>query len=515
MHSARSSLPEGVRAALGTLGIPEKVLLLGLCTMLTSAGLMVWNETPPLSGDAITSRYWLSASFQGLATLLALVISAALVAVQLAAQTYTHRVTKTFLSAVWFWSYLAAGLVILAILLLMQTGIREAADIPRAWKLLAIILSLAFLAGIAGFVVHLRESLQPRNIIMPMLARVDRPFMENIRRRYGEGNFAPMNLEENPILEVGTITGHLLAHNEQSVADVTLGEFLKRLTEAMNPDDYEAVAARTSSTLLQIVRVVCERRQGDILSHLCQRLVALHTERLDPDFIGTPRYKHASVPQVLLDASEVAIETGYLEGFRMCLRALGRVAEIDIRHLVSDKENPGFNETLRSAAASGASRGDRAVSDRAEDMFGNFEHLFVFRPGGLLEKVRPSDLSWLLDDLASYYRHIGFAVRGLSLSDFPLTRGRLLSGIAYNFRDLFPRASERGHLDDVLGLREFGTLAEALIYDGDFQSARSVAKVCCDLLLRSVDARVRCDRVKMAIVEVTVLGLTGLPYLPT
>ncbi len=122
---------------------------------------------------------------EALAAVLAIVIALTLMAIEFAAQEYTHRIMDTYIKSTMFWSMIAMYLITMIYNIYMVAIL----DMPVNTKFLdASILSqtLCFLMLVPYFIIttiHLR----PESIISRILRTIDKEYISSIRRFFHQG----------------------------------------------------------------------------------------------------------------------------------------------------------------------------------------------------------------------------------------------------------------------------------------------------------------------------------------
>jgi len=137
-------------------------------------------------GDGSNRFYLLSAIAQTLATILALLITATLVATQLAAQSFTPRVVSYRLRDPWLWG--AVGIYLAGILASLAAIARARAarshPIWDWWSLdLTLLLTAAGLLYLAPFTLAVLRSLEPVTFIRYLLKNAEYGGLEDFMRR--------------------------------------------------------------------------------------------------------------------------------------------------------------------------------------------------------------------------------------------------------------------------------------------------------------------------------------------
>jgi len=137
-------------------------------------------------GDGSNRFYLLSAIAQTLATILALLITATLVATQLAAQSFTPRVVSYRLRDPWLWG--AVGIYLAGILASLAAIARARAarshPIWDWWSLdLTLLLTAAGLLYLAPFTLAILRSLEPVTFIRHLLKNAEYGGLEDFMRR--------------------------------------------------------------------------------------------------------------------------------------------------------------------------------------------------------------------------------------------------------------------------------------------------------------------------------------------
>jgi hypothetical protein len=223
---------------------------MGLFWLLVAAiaaatALVLTGSVRVFAGDANGSSLFLLSSYMGsLASVLGIAFTLTLIGVQLAAQSYTHRViglhTRSAVFVFTFGMFLLA-MVLIAVLLAFYRSIQAAAGHP--WLDLAVVWFVSALALLVPFAVRTIRLLAPDNIAAALLARLSTRVLES-------GDTAAVHARIGPVFDMArkAIVGHdertleLLMAQVQCraaalLADAALGsQGFTQLVRALGPE---------------------------------------------------------------------------------------------------------------------------------------------------------------------------------------------------------------------------------------------------------------------------------------
>ena len=467
----------------------------------------------PLSGDITAHRYWLSAAFQGLAALFALFISVTLVMAQLASQVYTHRMAQSFFKAKWFWINLISGPFLLAYLLCVQTVLRENSPNLIMLVRVAFALSILYLALVPAGVGLALAAVRPRNIVVPILERIDEALLRQMIRRYDFRSFVPLPLEDNPLLEAESIAIAFLRQGEGALASATISGLFSKICQIAKPEHYQALCWHVGMTARQVAIALIGSRNEELIRDLVRIIANIHDQTFNMTYAGESEYTESSWPTILIEIAEDCARADFPEGARWCGIGLGWMAKTDAKNLPPDKENYWLQEIL-SKQPFMRPLNPTEEQERIRRQFENFDRLFIHSLSGIADQVGTSPRR-IIKDIVSTYIHIGHVLREVLKQEGARTRQDAFWGISFELRKLIRIAERAEAWDALLDFNALSWLADFSLRDGDAKPATALLRVECDALIRAVEGGVACGELQMPIIDVTVHGcLSSLDRLP-
>lgn len=209
---------------------------------------------------------------QTTAGIFAIVISLSLVAIQFAAQEYSHRIMEYYIRSVIFWSTLTVYLGIIIVAILLQTA-SDGQESPRIVALVVVASILAVAMLIPHFIVT-ASYLKPDFIIEKLVRRITPRYMEGLKLDDdGQVDVAPRNDRLLPVVEItersidrGDLTttrtaidriielqANLKTRISGPVIDLYFADHLTRIgRKAVNQPDEEEAGARAIEALERI-----------------------------------------------------------------------------------------------------------------------------------------------------------------------------------------------------------------------------------------------------------------------
>ncbi|MBI4308451.1 MAG: DUF2254 domain-containing protein [Chloroflexi bacterium] len=199
--------------------------------------------------------YLLSSIVQGLAAVLAVLVTVSLVATQLAAQQFTPHVIRQRLTDFWLWSavfiYLAAIGWSLVVLGGIGSWIPTDDRVDRVSVNTALVLALAALLYLVPFTVANLKSLQPSSITWRMAQEDDHEALDDLLRK---------------AVNDGAMT----------VVSTALAAYRTRVIVRLNRAGGTASEATDTAQLYRLVgRHACQRRSPDAVAAVMRQLTAL------------------------------------------------------------------------------------------------------------------------------------------------------------------------------------------------------------------------------------------------
>jgi len=467
---------------------------------------------PILSGDVTSNRYWLSAAFQGIATIFALLTSAFLIIGQLAAQLYPQRVLARIYRSPIVLAHAIGGILLLMLLLIPQTGLRDGAQYP-VWVLrVDLVLALMYLGGVPAVINVAVSMVRPVKVLNSNLERIDSKLLSELNTRYGEHNFAPRYIEEDQILEFETIVAAFFKQGESQYAGVAIRGLFKRLEEVAEPDDYEAIAHHFGSVIRQLGRMIIEVRREDLMHQLCAGISNLHEKLYDANYSSTPEYERVSLPKVLLGLLEDCVECDFKEGAVWAIVALKWAEPADRKQLAKDTDNGHFKDIIR--IQSGGKLSERSKTEWAENFrYMGYSALYIREVEKIVQEKARKNYGGYLSELIRHYYHLTYSILELNSESHALTKKDLLNNIVFNLKGVVVSAASNGDLNPF-ELSTLTTMVDALLRGKEYGSAVSLFKLICDALLRMVDQIRSCSQLLMPIIEITVNGLNSIDNAP-
>jgi hypothetical protein len=207
----------------------------------------------PYQGDIDSSSFYLLSSIvQGLAAILALLVTVSVVGSQLAAGAYTPRILRQRLSDFWLWFavfiYLLA--IIWSLFVLSAMG-NLSRDIARTDINIALLLAVIALIYIVPFTIATFKNLQPNRVAKWLIEKDDYDSLDELMRK---------------AINDGTIT--LLIN--------TLNQFSSRAKVNLSKmNGAERKADEISNVFLLIGRHACQRHSPDALEKVINLLTEL------------------------------------------------------------------------------------------------------------------------------------------------------------------------------------------------------------------------------------------------
>jgi hypothetical protein len=215
--------------------------------------------------DGLSNRnYLLSSIIQGLATILALLVTVSVVATQLAAGTYTPRVIKHHIRSIWLWG--AISIYLIAII-----WAKIALSYPEGWQWfqqhiqdsidMALILAIAALLYIIPFTLATLKSLRPESIARRLIKNKDAdPINDFIRKTINDG----------------TITVE---------KDILAMYFFQVISLLKIPEDREIIAKETATLMASVGKYACQKDNMEAFGAIMALLTKLVKYSSEP-----PRY---------------------------------------------------------------------------------------------------------------------------------------------------------------------------------------------------------------------------------
>lgn len=474
--------------------------------------LLALISQPILAGDVTASRYWLSASFQGIATIFALLTSAFLIIGQLASQLYPQRVAARMYKSPLVLFHTLGGVFLLMFLLLPQTSLRDGVQysIWVQWAALAFV--LMYLCGVPVVINVAFSMLRPVKVLNSSLDRINSQLLCDLNARYGEHNFAPRFIEEDPILELETIIAAFFRQEEPQYVSVAISGLFKRLGAVSVPSDYEAVAHHFGPSMRQLGRMIIEKRHEELMRQLCAAISNIHKKLYNASYSSESEYERKSFPRVLLGLIEDCVVVDFREGAAWGIVALGWAEPVDRKYLAKDIANGRFKDFL--AKKAGNALVEHARQEWAEDFrYTRYSALYIREIGSIIEERSRKHCGDFLPELIRHYDHLTYGILELNAESHSLAREDLLNSIVFNLRGVVPAAASSGNLNpyDVVTLT---SLADTLLRGQVYHPAVSLTKLNCDAVLRAVGTIKSCSELTMPVIHLTVNGLCGIDEAP-
>jgi len=457
----------------------------------------------PLSGGVTAHRYWLSAAFQGIATLFALVISASLIVVQLASQTYTHRIVHTLFRKKSFWIGTVFGIFLLAYLLYIQTTISDNREIPTTLLWIAFLLALVYFSSLPYTINLAFTSMSPRHIIFPVLDRIDRQFIDRLNYRHFSEEFLSPSPDDNPILDVESVVSAFLRQQEFALAEATINSFADTLIEKGTERDYAALVSQCSSTIQNIARQLSAIRNRELFRELVARLANLHRHLFNLEYASTFGYQHHSFPQLVMKIGADSIRDGFPDGAEQCFIALGWMAADDLKKFKPDSENY-WRHYMANFGADGLAKptpAHEAIRRQQE----NFEHLYLYEASRMPDEAT-SSVEAIIEFGKRYFENLCYALRAELKEDRAKTRHEIIQWCAYHLKSLSRQALRIGALETALEFDSVLTHASWVLNDNEIGIANDMTETACDAVLRAVEEGVACHALYGPIMKVTCDG---------
>lgn len=401
----------------------------------------------------------------------------------------------------------------MAYLLYVQTILTDKPPEPTALVWIAFALSVLYLMLIPVVISCALDAVRPRNIVVPILERIDERLLSRMNHRYGSHEFAPLPLDNNPLLEIESMTAAFLRQGEVGLATATFGGLIQTLGHCAQPSHYEALCWHAGLSVRQIARVLITLHNDELLRELVRMVAHLHHQTFNAEFAGDYAYTKTSWPKVLLDIGRECVHEGFPEGARWCEIGLGWMARTDCKNLPPESKNYWLQYILNKDH-SGEKLKPTGQEERIRMQFENFDRLFVHSMAGIAENAG-SAAGIVIRDMVSSYRHLGFTFREELKQEHVHTRQDALWGISYELRELIKIAERAGAWEALLDFKDVGSLADFSLRDGDGTAATALLRVECDALLRAAEGGVDCGELQMSIIILTCDGcLSGLDKLP-
>jgi hypothetical protein len=289
---------------------------------------------------------------QTTAGVFAIVISLSLVAIQVAAQDYSHRIMEYYIKSTVFWSTSAVYLGLMITTIFLQGGSTDD-DSPRVVGMVLLGSVLALVLLVPHFVVT-AEFLKPEFIVRKLMKRITRGYLETVKRQGGAAMAATSSDRLLPVVEIA----------ERSIerGDVATANFVVEQIAA----SYEA-AARNGPASVELAEYFAAdlRRIGrKAISQADEEPVAVQVVRAITR-LAAPGVLAQSVSTVddLLSAAVRHDQEGTIAEGIDALAGLYPVAGADERRLIADS----FGGLIPRLAGDGQRRLSLALIKRLED----------------------------------------------------------------------------------------------------------------------------------------------------
>jgi hypothetical protein len=237
-----------------------------LLTLVVLLALVLKGRVHFYAGDTDGSYnrlYLLSTIAQALATILALLVTFTLVATQLAAQAYGHRVAQLKQKDKWLWCAVA---IYLAAILVALWGMGILAWLKRTPQLSELSVDLALLFATTGLVylvpfsIATFRSLQPEAIANGLMKENRYAALDDLMRKA---------VNEGLLTTVASAFAALRTRTETAL-------------EAVAPRDRRKAAERLSQSFVSIGRHACQRGSPDVWQMTVEHLTGLVKHCNDP-----------------------------------------------------------------------------------------------------------------------------------------------------------------------------------------------------------------------------------------
>ena len=295
----------------------------------------------PFQIDNENAMYFLSALVQSQATILAIVITLTLIAVQLASSHYSPRVIDIFKkdSAIW-WFLCYYGLSIflgLYILMMMQVIQNENLDLLAVSNCYSYHISLehwiyaAYFSAIITFVALFRYMknvlylLKPSNIIKKLSDNITK---ENISKHiksvedHKENRTKP--IEEDPVQPIVDIIRSSLIKHDFATTSSGINTITNRAIEVMNPNEHK-ISEHFCDHFERIGKLAVNRGDEESVIEVIKNLEAFGESAAKRESVVTT----ANVAKCIRSVGKTAAEKRYGDATRqaiLCIKSVGKTA---------------------------------------------------------------------------------------------------------------------------------------------------------------------------------------------
>jgi len=194
----------------------EAWILLGLI-ILFSIGFFLFNQDiiKFYGGDTSDARYLLSALLQGLAAILAIVVTVTLVVLQLAASAYTPRLVSIYIRNLYFWLLLGLYILTISVCAILLSNVSNLS--PRVVDYI-ILLSIFDIAYLAPYIISSSKMLRPSTVIDKLSDKIVYGVKELIEKE------DEVREEKDEIIELKEEQVNQLL---QPISDIVMGAIMK------------------------------------------------------------------------------------------------------------------------------------------------------------------------------------------------------------------------------------------------------------------------------------------------
>jgi len=482
----------------------------------------IFYQSGFISGvDRAATIGWVQTEFQAVVTLFALVMSIAFLAMQIASQAYSYRISQKFLSSKSLWINLFLGVIVLTVLLLIEASLTESQSSSKDklifLKWLSLSIGLLFLFYIPIMLVGLWKSFSPKNIIEPIVLRFDKKFIHRqVTAMYGHRNYVPIPPEDNPIYEMETLLTHLYDRHDFDLANTAFHYFLshirmeikkvKKEESARKVESflYEPFSFRLKSFLFSIGKQLVRLRDPHAWREFLIQIYQTHKFLFENEYSMDFSYQQDSFPKIVLMLGKEAVDNSWPEGLEEVSYCLGWMFDSDLTHLVPDREQNEFNWEER--------HDKKARRDiNGGEGFGNLDNLYISSPANLF-RVMTEKIKTNQGKFFHYYSSIIIEVLHKKDSE---THGeiqkRIISGIIYQLRGIIDASLVSKNFEGF-SFFNFGFIQSDLLRVKHFKTSNHLTKFVCDVLLRIAQNNAPIWTIRGNMVNTTMHGLHALNH---
>jgi len=353
-----------------------------------------------ITKDIDTVRYLLSSIFQGLAALLALVISIMFVVAQFVASHYSSRFIKYLVREKWFVWNISFFIIVLVINLILLSFVSKITVqmIPAVILLIDMVLSVGAVIVIMNLAFSFTRAMDPHNIARRLLKNLELRFADkdffNDRRKAADSEV--MILVEAFVIKSVKVGDSDIARR---MIGSLLGEIVKKYLTVVS---YKNLVAYVTPFIKKIAIIAAHERDEAVLKQIIAECEELEKSTPFPKLTQQVGMFDVSLGSLIANVGEIAVNNKLTDSLVDVLVAISRLAEIVIPQISVDSENSEFR--IRPALREGAKfpknnpehYQNRHVFEQVEKVYvKSFSSLASLAIGEGLEEQASSAIRWM------------------------------------------------------------------------------------------------------------------------